>query len=55
MLGYYSHACDPACMRHRSGEMNYVYGYIDTCMLVSATVNNVVFGLVSLLLLLLFV
>ena len=33
----YVRAGDPACVRYRSGEVNYVYGYIYKCMFLFAT------------------
>ena len=48
----YRRACDAACIRCRSGEINYVYGYIYKCMLVFATVNNVGFVVVAVVVLL---
>ena len=42
MVVYYVRACEPACMRYRSGDINYLYGYIYKRMFVFATANNVV-------------
>ena len=33
----FARTCDPACMIYRSGEVNYVYGYIYKCIFVFAT------------------
>ena len=36
-------ACDPGCVRYRSGEINYIYGYIiytNVCLLFFATANK---------------
>ena len=54
-------ACDPACLKYRSGEIKYMYGYVYKCVFVFVAVNNCgfvfVFGftfLVAVLLWLLF-